>query len=70
MHLPRTVGKGGSHLKLRLSDGAAELEAIGWGMGEQASRLGAGPVDVAFRLERDEYMGESRLQAKLADLRT
>jgi single-stranded-DNA-specific exonuclease len=66
---PRTVGKGGTHLKLRLSDGAAELEAIGWGMGEHVSRLGAGPVDVAFRLERDEYMGESRLQAKLADLR-
>ena len=66
----RTVGKGGAHLKVRLSDGGAELDAIGWGMGEHAARLGAGPVDVAFRLERDEYMGESRLQAKLADLRT
>jgi hypothetical protein len=25
-------------------------------------------LDVAFRLERDEYQGESRLQAKLADV--
>ena len=66
---PRAVGKGGTHLKLTLSDGGAELDAIGWGMGERAAMLGAGPVDVAFRLERDEYMGQSRLQAKLADLR-
>ncbi len=24
--------------------------------------------DIAFRLERDEYMGANRLQAKLADI--
>jgi len=67
---PRTMGKEGKHLKLRLADGAAGLDAIGWGMGERARALGAGaPVDVVFRLERDEYNGESRLQAKLADFR-
>ena len=27
------------------------------------------PFDIAFRLERDEYRGESRLQARLADIR-
>jgi hypothetical protein len=27
------------------------------------------PFDVAFRLERDEWNGESRLQGKLADFR-
>jgi hypothetical protein len=27
-------------------------------------------VDVAFRLERDEWNGEPRLQARLADVRT
>lgn len=65
----RMIGKDRSHLKLRLADGAAELEAVGWGMGARAATLGAGPVDVAFRLERDEYNGEMRLQAKLADVR-
>jgi hypothetical protein len=25
-------------------------------------------VDVAFRLERDDYRGESRLQARIADI--
>jgi hypothetical protein len=27
-------------------------------------------IDIAYRLERDEYRGESRLQARLADFRT
>jgi single-stranded-DNA-specific exonuclease len=68
--VPRTMGKDNSHLKLRLADGAAELDAIGWGMGARAAALAAGgPVDIVFRLERDEYKGESRLQAKLADIR-
>jgi len=26
-------------------------------------------VDVAFRIERDEYRGEQKLQARLADVR-
>jgi single-stranded-DNA-specific exonuclease len=68
--VPRTMGKDNSHLKLRLADGVAELDAIGWGMGARAAALAAGgPVDIVFRLERDEYKGESRLQAKLADIR-
>ena len=28
-----------------------------------------GVVDIAFRLERDEYQGVSRLQARIADIR-
>jgi RecJ OB domain len=66
------VGRGGDHLKLRLADAGAELDAIGWGMGRRAPGLAGGAgttVDVAYRLERDEYQGESRLQAKLADVR-
>ena len=66
---PRTVGADG--LKLRLAAGDGELEAIGWGMAARLPELALGaPFDVAFRLERDEYRGESRLQAKLADIRT
>jgi hypothetical protein len=39
-------------------------------MGPRAKELEAGTViDVAFRLERDEYRGESRLQLRLADFR-
>lgn len=66
---PRVVG--GGHLRLRLRDEAGvELEAIGWGMGARAASLDtAAPLDVAYRLERDDWKGEARVQAKLADIR-
>jgi single-stranded-DNA-specific exonuclease len=64
---PRVMGDG--HLKLRLSTDGTDLEAIGWGMGALASELGVGSsVDIAYRLERDEWNGATRLQAKLAAL--
>jgi single-stranded-DNA-specific exonuclease len=64
---PRVVGQ--DALKLRLRCGAGELEAIGWGLGRLAGELDASlPVDVAYRLERDEYRGASRLVAKLVDV--
>lgn len=64
---PRTVGANG--LKLRLSTGAGELEAIGWGMAHRFDEFKGVPlVDVAFRLERDEFRGTSRLQARIADI--
>jgi single-stranded-DNA-specific exonuclease len=65
---PRVVGKDG--LKLALSASGREFTALGWGMGPRAKDLEAGNViDIAFRLERDEYRGESRLQLRLADFR-
>ena len=65
---PKVVGKDG--LKLSLSACGRDLVALGWGMGPRAKELDAGSViDVAFRLERDEYRGESRLQLRLADFR-
>ena len=65
---PRVVGQGG--LKLQLTRPGGTLEAIGWGMGELARELSpASPVDLAFRLERDTYGGQSRLVARLADVR-
>jgi len=65
---PRVVGKDG--LKLLLHSNGRELVALGWGMGPRARELEAGAViDIAYRLERDEWNGESRLQARLADFR-
>ncbi|HEU4720867.1 MAG TPA: single-stranded-DNA-specific exonuclease RecJ [Gemmatimonadaceae bacterium] len=66
---PRVVGQGG--LKLRFQTEDAPLEALGWSLGHRIGELDVDrPVDIAFRLERDEYQGVSRLQAKLADFRT
>jgi single-stranded-DNA-specific exonuclease len=68
---PRTVGRDRAHLKLRLEQDGASLDAIGFGLGWMCPELEAGAVvDVAFRLERDEWNGEPRLQARLADVRT
>jgi single-stranded-DNA-specific exonuclease len=65
---PRAVGQDG--LKLRLRTARGELEAIGWGMGARAAELSLhAPIDIAYRIERDEWNGASRLVAKLADLR-
>jgi single-stranded-DNA-specific exonuclease len=61
----RVMGDG--HLKLRLQTDTGELEAIGWGMASLASELDlSGPFDIAYRLERDDWNGLPRLQAKLA----
>lgn len=65
---PRVMGDG--HLKLRLQTDDGELEAIGWGMATLASELDvATPFDIAYRLERDDWNGATRLQAKLAAVR-
>jgi single-stranded-DNA-specific exonuclease len=65
---PRAIGRDG--LKAILEAGAATIDAIGWGMADRLPGLPAGSlVDIAFRLERDEYQGISRLQARIADIR-
>jgi len=62
---PRVMGDG--HLKLRLETHGPDLEAVGWGMAALAGELDAGStIDIAYRLERDEWNGVPRLQAKLA----
>jgi single-stranded-DNA-specific exonuclease len=66
------VGRDGHHLRLRLRDGDAALQAIGFGMGPSHGPL-AGPgevVDVAAQLQEDRWNGRSRIQAKLVDLRS
>ncbi len=64
----RVMGDG--HLKLWLRTDAGELEAIGWGMAHLASELDVAiPLDIAYRLERDDWNGVPRLQAKLAAVR-
>ena len=65
---PRVVGQDG--LKLRLTGSSGEIDALGWGMGALAPLLSPGQtVDATFRLERDEWNGQSRLQARLQALR-
>ena len=66
---PRRVGDSG--LKLLIESATREpIEAIGWSLGGRIGELDmARPFDIAYRLERDEYRGVSRLQARLSDFR-
>lgn len=65
----RTVGKEGQHVKLKLARaGQPPLDAIGFGLGEWAAqRLSA--VDIAYRLEMNEWNGSRALQLNVQDIR-
>ncbi|MGH7499495.1 MAG: single-stranded-DNA-specific exonuclease RecJ [Gemmatimonadales bacterium] len=60
------VGKG--HLKGVLDDGRNRLPVIGFQWADRVSWLGDALVDVAFRLECNEWNGQSTLQARLCAL--
>lgn len=63
---PKTVGKDG--LRVLLHQNGTQLSAIGWGMAWRAAELAVGAVvDVAFKLDRDDWNGD--LQLRLADFR-
>ena len=66
----RAVGArrvGANHLRFLLDDGSGVLPAIGfqWADAVPDAWL-AEPLDVAFRLERDEWQGRATLQARVA----
>jgi single-stranded-DNA-specific exonuclease len=64
----RTVGKDGAHLKLRLTDGSLEQDAIAFRFGEMIRDLPP-VVDVAYSLEVNEWNGNRTLQLNVTDIR-
>jgi len=54
------------HLKLTLSDGETRREAIGF---NQAEKLPAGAVDIAFTLQENTWNGRTTLQLNLKEIR-
>lgn len=67
----RAVGREASHLKLRLRDGDAQIDAIGFRMADSHGPVARGgePLDAAVHLQEDQWNGRRRLQARLVDLR-
>ena len=64
---PRPIGKDG--LRFRFATSAGEFPGVGWGLAHLLPLVAnGGTVDVAWKLERDEYRGDSTLQAKVVDL--
>jgi len=68
----RAVGArrvGTNHLRFTLDDGSGLLPAIGFRWADVVPDAWlAHPLDVAFRLERDEWEGRTTLQARVASL--
>ena len=62
---------GANHLKAELRSSSALVDAIGFGFADRfdVDSLRSGRWDVLFRLERNEWRGNVRVQARLADLR-
>lgn len=64
----RTVGKDGAHLKLKLTDGSLEQDAIAFRFGDMLHDLPP-VVDVAYSLEVNEWNGNRTLQLNVSDIR-
>lgn len=66
---PRPVAQDG--VKLRLARQVGDLDAVAWGAAHRIEELQRGePVDVVFRVERDDWLGEGRVQARVTDFRS
>ena len=74
----RTVGQGGSHLKLtvRAADapGMPPLDVIGFGLGQklsvaQESMRAGTPMELLFSVEENTWRGRTTLQLRARDLR-
>jgi single-stranded-DNA-specific exonuclease len=65
---PRKIGADG--LKLGLETARGTLDGVGWGMAARAGELRAGArVDLAYRVDVNEYQGARTLQAVVQDFR-
>jgi single-stranded-DNA-specific exonuclease len=64
----RQMVNNGKHLRLRLRNAGAIWDAVAFGQGECLPGI-KGRLDIAFTLEKDEWMGETRLRLKLLDIK-
>jgi single-stranded-DNA-specific exonuclease len=65
---PRKIGADG--LKLSLATSRGPLDAVAWGMAGRSAALGMGDaLDIAYKLDVNEYRGTRTLQAVIQDFR-
>ncbi|MFQ5923699.1 MAG: hypothetical protein ACE5M4_12730 [Anaerolineales bacterium] len=68
VHSKRAVGEGGRHLKLTVRHAGRVFDAIAFGFGEQTDAL-PDRLELAYRLERNEFRGVVSLQLNVQDFR-
>jgi len=68
---PRSIGSGGRHLSLKLSQHGVTLRAVAFGGGEWAEQLAVveRPLDVAFRPVINTFRGRRNVELHLVDWR-
>jgi single-stranded-DNA-specific exonuclease len=68
---PKTIGAGGRHLSLRLSQHGVTLRAVAFGQAEWAEPMMAlkRPFDIAFRPVINSYQGRQNVELHLVDWR-
>jgi single-stranded-DNA-specific exonuclease len=64
----RQMGSTGKHLRLQVKNNGAVWDAVAFGQGDNFEDV-KGRMDIAFNLEQDEWMGETRLRLKLLDMK-
>ncbi|MFC6296073.1 single-stranded-DNA-specific exonuclease RecJ [Lactiplantibacillus daoliensis] len=66
----RAIGSDQQHLKLQLSDGQANLDAIAFSMGSAAAAIQASPADLAVvgELSSNTWQGNTKPQIMVTDL--
>lgn len=68
MGYAKEIGQG--HLRCTFTDGSGHsVPAIGWNMAPLLAHVEAGPVDICFVLEENEYKGNRNLQLHLKDIK-
>lgn len=64
---PKVVGE--SHIKFRIGVGGAMCDAIGFNMADRLAEFPEGPLDLAFTLRTNTYLGRTSPQLHLQDFR-
>ncbi|MCK5434399.1 MAG: hypothetical protein KAI42_03850, partial [Dehalococcoidales bacterium] len=62
----RTIGGNGVHLRIKLKQGGAVWDGVGFGMGNYLSEASS-PLDIVYNLEIDRWGGEERLRLNILD---
>ncbi|MGW8257788.1 MAG: DHHA1 domain-containing protein, partial [Thermoguttaceae bacterium] len=68
---PRTIGNGGHHLALKLTQFGVTLRAVAFGGGERIDEMTKldGPIDIAFRPVINTFRGRHNVELHLVDWR-
>jgi single-stranded-DNA-specific exonuclease len=66
---PRTIGEGGRHLAIKLTQHGVTMRGVAFGGGEWAEELKAlnGPMDVVFRPIINHFRGRRSVELQLVD---